>query len=137
MDLNGTSSIVLANNLTTVDATDIGIRPIAGPHTDFPAGNTNVSPGLYAIIPPDANGFDYTWTLDVHGLGASTAPYLPNGNAYYGLNCLPFTGGSPNTCAAGLVFGPSTTSLDRDVWRNFHRIHTTSCDFGSIPCYQK
>ncbi len=112
VDLNGTSSIVLANNLTTVDATDMGVTPIGGPHTDFPMGNAHASPGLYAIIPPDANGFDYTWTLDASGLGKSTAPYLPNGNAYYGLNCLPYTGGSPNTCGAGLVFGPSTTGLD-------------------------
>ena len=112
VDLNGTSSVVLANNLTTVDATDIGVRPIAGPHTDFPAGNTNVSPGLYAIIPPDANGFDYTWTLNVSGLGKSTASYMPNGNPYYGLNCLPYSAGSPNTCAAGFVFGPTITTLD-------------------------
>jgi Domain of unknown function (DUF4082) len=112
VDLNGTSAIILANNLTSVDATDIGLRPIAGPHTDFPAGSVNVSPGLYAIIPPDANGFDYTWTLDAHGLGKSTAPYLPNGNPYYGLNCLPYITGSPSACGAGLVFGPSMTTLD-------------------------
>jgi hypothetical protein len=124
VDLNGSSAIILANNLTTVDATDIGLRPIAGPHTDFPAGNPNVSPGLYAIIPPDANGFDYTWTLDANGLGKSTAPYTPNGNPYYGLNCLPFIAGSPGTCAAGLVFGPAITTLDP----TFGLIFT-----GSIP----
>jgi Domain of unknown function (DUF4082)/Secretion system C-terminal sorting domain len=112
VDLNGSAAIILANNLTAVDATDIGLRPIAGPHTDFPAGSTSVSPGLYAIIPPDVNGFNYTWTLDEHGLGKSTAPYLPNGNPYYGLNCLPFTTGSPSTCGPGLVFGPATTTLD-------------------------
>jgi hypothetical protein len=112
VDLNGTSAIILANNLTEVDATDLGVTPIAGPHTDFPTGNAHASPGLYAIIPPDVNGFDYTWTLDASGLGKSTAPYLPNGNPYYGLNCAPTVVGSPNTCGAGLVFGPATTTLD-------------------------
>jgi Domain of unknown function (DUF4082) len=111
VDLNGSSAIVLAKNLTTVEATNIGI-PIVGPHTDFPAGSPNASPGLYAIIPPDANGFDYTWTLDANGLGKSTAPYTPNGNPYYGLNCLPYAAGSPGTCGAGLVFGPAITTLD-------------------------
>ncbi len=111
VDLNGSSAVILANNLTEIDATNIGL-PIAGPHTDFPAGNPSVSPGLYAIIPPDANGFDYTWTLDVNGLGKSTAPYTPNGNPYYGLNCLPYVAGSPGTCGAGLVFGPAVTTLD-------------------------
>jgi Domain of unknown function (DUF4082) len=111
VDLNGTSSVVLANNLTTVDATDIGVRPIAGPHFDF--FNPGIkSPGLFAIIPPDVNGYNYTWTLDKSGLGKSTAPYTPNGNAYYGLNCSPYTAGSPNTCGAGLVFGPASTTLD-------------------------
>ena len=106
VDLNGSSSVILANDLTTINATGVGVVHIAGPHTDFPAGNLHASPGLYAIIPPDANGFDYTWTLDVTGLGKSTAPYTPSGNPYYDLNC------PPNTCGPGLVFGPATTTLD-------------------------
>jgi hypothetical protein len=114
VDLNGTSTIQLANNLTEVNATDIGVRPIAGPHTDFPTGNTNASPGLYAIIiPPDANGFNYTWTLDQSQLGPSTNPYQPSpGTNHYLLNCAPAVAGSPNTCAAGLVFGPAITTAD-------------------------
>ncbi len=70
-------------------------------------------PGLFAIIPPDANGYDYTWTLDQGGLGSSTNQYQPSpGVFHYIINCAPPVVGSPNTCADGLVFGPATTTLD-------------------------
>jgi hypothetical protein len=111
VDLNGTSTIQLANNLTTIDASDIGVRPIAGPHSDFFNAGFK-SPGLFAIIPPDVNGYNYTWTLDQSGLGKSTAQYTPSGQNHYILNCGPFVAGSPNTCADGFVFGPAITTLD-------------------------
>jgi hypothetical protein len=112
VDLNGTSSVILANNLTTVDATNLGVSTIAGPHDDFFNPGTK-SPGLFAIIPPDVNGYDYTWTLDVSGLGTSTNQYQPSpGIFHYILNCAPPVVGSPNTCADGLVFGPATTTLN-------------------------
>jgi hypothetical protein len=112
VDLNGTSAVVLANNLTTVDATDIGASTIIGPHDDF--FNPGVkSPGLFAIIPPDANGYNYTWTLDKTQLGPSGNPYQPSpGINHYLLNCAPAVAGSPNTCADGFVFGPTITTLD-------------------------
>jgi Secretion system C-terminal sorting domain len=112
VDLNGTSSVILANNLTTVDATNLGVSTIAGPHDDFFDPGTK-SPGLFAIIPPDVNGYDYTWTLDQGGLGSSTNQYQPSpGIFHYILNCAPPVVGSPNTCADGLVFGPATTTLN-------------------------
>jgi len=112
VDLNGTASIVLANNLTTVDATDVGASTIAGPHDDF--FNPGVkSPGIFAIIPPDVNGYDYTWTLDQGGLGSSTSQYQPApGVFHYILNCAPQVVGSPNSCGDGFIFGPAKTSLD-------------------------
>ncbi len=112
VDLNGTSSIVLANNLTTLDATDVGASTIAGPHDDF--FNPGVkSPGLFAIITPDVNGYDYTWTLDQGGLGSSTNQYQPApGVFHYILNCAPQVVGSPNSCGDGFIFGPAKTSLD-------------------------
>jgi hypothetical protein len=74
VDLNGTSSITLANDLTSVNAIDTttaSVNPIIGPHEDF--FNAGVkSPGLYAIIPPDVNGYDYTWLLDFSGIGTSS-----------------------------------------------------------------
>ena len=112
VDLNGSSQVVLANNLTTVDAIDVGASTIAGPHDDF--FNPGVkSPGLFAIIPPDVNGYDYTWTLDQGGLGSSTNQYQPSpGIFHYIVNCAPPVVGSPNTCADGKVFGPASTILD-------------------------
>jgi hypothetical protein len=112
VDLNGTSSIILANNLTTVDATNLGLSTIAGPHDDFFDPGAK-SPGLFAIIPPDVNGYDYTWTLNQGGLGSSTNQYQPSpGIFHYILNCAPPGPPSPNTCADGLVFGPATTTLN-------------------------
>jgi hypothetical protein len=110
VDLNGSSQIILANNLTTVDATNLGVSTIAGPHDDFFNPGTK-SPGLFAIIPPDVNGYDYTWTLDQGGLGSSTNQYQPSpGVFHYIINCAPPVVGSPNTCADGFVFGPATTT---------------------------
>jgi hypothetical protein len=111
VDLNGTSTVQLANNLTTVDATDLGASTVIGPHDDFFNPGFK-SPGLFARIPPDVNGYDYTWTLDQNGLGRSTAQYTPSGQNHYVLNCSPFVAGSPNTCADGLVFGPAITTAD-------------------------
>jgi hypothetical protein len=111
VDLNGTSTIQLANNSTTINAIDFGASTIAGPHEDF--FNPGIkSPGLFAIVPTDVNGYNYTWTLDQNGLGRSTAQYLPSGQNFYVLNCDPFVAGSPNTCGSGLVFGPAITTAN-------------------------
>jgi hypothetical protein len=112
VDLNGTSSITLANNSTTVNAINVFASTIVGPHDDFFNPGTK-SPGLFArIVPSDANGYDYTWTLDQGGLGPSTGQYQPSGQNFYTINCDPFVVGSPNTCGDGLVFGPAVTTLD-------------------------
>jgi hypothetical protein len=114
VDLNGTSSITLANNFTKVDANDLGISPVIGPHTDFPPppGNTHRSPGLFGIFAPAVGGFNYSWILDEGGLGKSTAQYLPNGQNFYTINCSPYVVGSPNTCGTGFVYGPAVTTSD-------------------------
>jgi len=114
VDLNGTSSIQLANNLTSIDVNDtssLAISPIVGPHEDFFNPGFK-SPGIYAIIPPDVNGYDYTWVLDANGIGTSTAQYQPApGVFHYILNCQPYVLNS-NTCTDGFVFGPALTALD-------------------------
>jgi Secretion system C-terminal sorting domain len=114
VDLNGTSTIVLANNLTTVDAINLGIVPVlAGPHDDFFSPPGTKSPGIFGIIPPDMNGYTYTYVLNGGGLGSSTNEYFPSpGISHYILNCNPPGTGSPNTCGDGLVFGPATTVAD-------------------------
>jgi hypothetical protein len=111
VDLNGTASVQLANDLTSIDANDIGAVTIVGPHDDF----FNVgfkSPGLFAIIPPDINGYDYTWTLDAGGIGTSVNQYQPApGVFHYIINCSPFVV-ITNVCGDGFVFGPAITVLD-------------------------
>jgi hypothetical protein len=111
VDLNGTSTIQMANNSTTINAIDFGASTIVGPHEDFFNPGFK-SPGLFAIVPTDINGYNYTWTLDLSGLGRSTAQYQPSGQNHYVLNCDPFVAGSPNTCGDGLVFGPAITTAD-------------------------
>lgn len=112
VDLNGTSSIVLANQFTTISAIDIGASTIAGPHFDIGSPTTK-SPGIFEIIPPDVNGYDYTWVLNQNGLGSSTNEYFPSpGFTHYILNCNPPGTGSPNVCQDGFVFGPATTTAD-------------------------
>jgi hypothetical protein len=73
VDLNGTATVHLASIHTSVDANDtssLAISPIVGPHDDF----FNIgfkSPGLFGIIPPDINGYDFTWILNQSGIGTS------------------------------------------------------------------
>jgi hypothetical protein len=115
IDLNGTASVQLANDFTEVDATDQGVLAVPGPHTEI--GNPGaVEPGIYAIIPPDPNGYTYTQTLEINVIGSSTQPYsaFAGGVQYYHylLNCSPGVAGSPNSCADGLIFGPAITTAN-------------------------
>jgi hypothetical protein len=111
VDLSGTSSVQLANDHTSIDVNDIGAVTIVGPHDDI--GNVGFkSPGIFAIIPPDVNGFDYTQVLNANGIGTSSNQYQPApGVFHYILNCQPYVLNA-NTCADGLVFGPALTALD-------------------------
>ena len=115
VDLNGTASIRLANNSTSVDARDFGVLNPAGPHEEI--FNPGVfEPGIYSIIPPDPNGYAYTQTLQPDALGSSQNQYSVFSGGiqyfYYILNCDPGVPGSPNTCGNGLVFGPAATTAN-------------------------
>jgi Domain of unknown function (DUF4082) len=113
LDLNGTSFVQLANNLTSIDANDNGTNVIQGPHQQV--GNApTIEPGIYAINGGDPLG--YTATLQADGLGSATHQYLPppSGLDYYSLNCDPGVAGSPNTCTDGIVYGPALTQLASD-----------------------
>ncbi len=107
VDFNGTSSAQLANVNCYIDANNtFGNTPIRGPHVEF--GSATKNAGLYSInAAPDGNGYLYSYTLNATGIGKSTASF-----AYYTLNCKPTVPASPNICAAGLVFGPATTTAD-------------------------
>ena len=107
VDLNGTSSIQLANVNTSIDANNNGGNPISGPHFEYGSATTKVA-GIYYITASDPFGF--TFTLSGIGVGSST-----NSVANYTLNCAPTIPASPNNCASGLVFGPATTTLDPSV----------------------
>ena len=115
VDLNGTANVHLASIHTSVDANDtssLAVSPIVGPHDDFFNPGFK-SPGLFGIIPPDVNGYDYTWILNQSGIGTSSNQYQPApGIFHYILNCAPQVAGSPNTCGDGFVFGPDSTAFD-------------------------
>jgi hypothetical protein len=112
-DLNGTSSVQLANVNCSINANNDDGNAVIGPHLAINVGDPGIS-GLFAIFTPaDIHGYNYSAVLMqspyVIGTSSNTPPY-PN-NAYP-LNCDPAVSGSPNACAAGLVFGPATTFLD-------------------------
>ncbi len=107
VDLNGTSSVQLANVNTFIDANNTALNPISGPHFVYGSATNKVA-GLYFITATDPFGF--TFTLSAIGIGSSTASM-----ALYNLNCFPTVPASPNNCASGIVFGPATTSLDPSV----------------------
>lgn len=112
-DLNGASSVQLANINCSINANNTGTaangftpNPINGPHADFFSPATK-SAGIFGIFAPaDANGYTYSYVLNTNGIGKSTnAVPLPQ----YNLNC---GGASPNICAPGWVYGPATTGPD-------------------------
>ncbi len=111
LDLNGTSSIQLANQYSLVDAGNYGPTKttILGPH------QINGQPpiaGIYTIRTTPANTIDYT--LNAYFTGRYDGAYNVPGNNYT-LNC---DGANPlNTCTPGLVYGPAVTQYD--VTNNF------------------
>jgi len=104
LDVN--SSVQLGNNNTRIDVNNIASNPINGPYTRYTGGIKDA-----AIISASTNDpHGYTFTLNAFGDGSS----LPGGNfSEYDLNCDASTPPVPsNICAAGVVYGPATTTLD-------------------------
>jgi hypothetical protein len=119
VDLDPTSSVTLANNLTIVNANNDFGNVIVGPHTDF-GHPTDKSAGLYYIPSGPIGGYPYTMILTSlgYGTGAGGANFNSSG---YTLNC---GGASPNTCASGIVYGPATTTVDATFGEIFIQSNT-------------
>jgi hypothetical protein len=108
VDLDPTSSVQLANNLTSVNTNnDIG-NIIIGPHTDF-GHPTDKSAGLYYVPGGIIGAPPYTYSMVLTAEGYGTAAGGANFNSTgYTLNC---GGASPNVCALGIVYGPVVTQI--------------------------
>jgi hypothetical protein len=103
VDLEGTTSIQLANGSTTINTNNDAFNtPTLGPH--IYQGTGAALTGLYTIrtaTPGPSGAVD--WTLNPQFLfNYLNSPFAPE----YSLNC---TGGTFGTCAKGIVFGPAIT----------------------------
>ncbi len=106
LDLNGTSSVQLANVNSEVTTSGIPGKTILGPHI-IPLANH--LPGIYTIrgaSPGPTGAVDFTLNKLQSGNFNGSTNVL--GNIYL-LNC---GGVTPNTCGKGIVFGPAVTQYD-------------------------
>jgi hypothetical protein len=111
VDLNGTSSVQLANLNCSVDARNIGTPPdfipgtIEGPHDDFDA--TSKSAGIFGVLAtPDGGGYLYSYVLVSGYIGTYNNEFS---SGTYSMNC---DDGGPNSCATGVIYGPATSTTD-------------------------
>jgi hypothetical protein len=106
-DLNGTSSVQLANLNCLINANNDDGNAVNGPH--IPIGfdaSEGTWAGIYAIYP--STEVSDVLMASPYVIGRLTHVY----GSQYNLNCDPAVAGSPNTCAQGFVYGPAITFLD-------------------------
>jgi hypothetical protein len=106
LDLNGTSSIQIANQFGSVNALEGVKTTILGPHTVGPHAPI---PGIFTIRTAPAPVGATDFTLNDFFTGRWDGLYDIPGNNYT-LNC---DGANPlNTCTPGIVYGPAKTAYD-------------------------
>ncbi len=102
ISIDAASSIVMANNLTSIN-TFSSKTTILGPFTEL--GN----PGFFTsgIYSTDLVAGSYTQTLEINFMGSLLGQF-----STYTLNCSPTVAGAPHACDFGIVYGPTKTGFD-------------------------